>query len=156
MVFNGCPAAACIDSLLLGLRRPLNAVPGRLPLLVVEGGLVDEPLELGEVVRLTDKEAPEDDGVEEHLPDEAVLLVEEAGAGELVDDEGHEVADHGGTAVHLLGGGEVEPLDPGPPGTTHRQESESDSAWVESTFGLSQRSHHPQIHHCASISSSPL
>lgn len=65
----------------IGVKGALLAFPGGVPLLVIEGGLIDQVLVEGDVVHVADQQGAEHNDVQGHLAQEAVLLVHKANTG---------------------------------------------------------------------------
>lgn len=76
--------------------------PCCLPLPVVEGCLVQQVLVLVKVRCCADQQHSKHRQVQQQLAQEAVLLVQQPVARQLVNHKGHEIANHGGTAIQLL------------------------------------------------------
>lgn len=86
----------------VGVQGALLPFPGGVPLLVVEGGLIDQVLVEGDVVHVADQQGAEDNDVQGHLAQEAVLLVHKADASGGVHQESKQVSHHGCASVQLL------------------------------------------------------
>lgn len=91
--------SAARSILLLG---PLGVEPVGLPLLVVEGRLVQQVLEGGQGVAGAEDEDGKHNKVQCKLAQEAVLLIIQAGARPAIHKVRQEVTHHGGTAICLL------------------------------------------------------